>query len=45
MTGRHDVFEDLGPAAKPLLAAVAAALVDLPPDEVDQFDLLVELQI
>lgn len=45
MTFSHDVTEDIVSGFKLLLAAVAAALVDLPPDEVHQFDLLVEPQV
>lgn len=40
-----DVGEDGVPAVKGPLAAVAAVLVDLPPDEVHQLDLVVEAQI
>lgn len=44
VTFSHDVTHDGVPGAEALLAAVAAALVDLPADEVHQFDLLVEPQ-
>lgn len=40
-----DVAEDGGSAVEAFLAAVAAALVDLPPDEVDQLHLLVEPEV
>lgn len=40
-----DVAEDGGAGVEAFLAAVAAALVDLPPDEVDQLHLLVEPEV
>lgn len=40
-----DVTEDVFSGGELLLAAVAAALVDLPPDEVHQLHLLVEPEI
>lgn len=45
MTFGLDVTEDGGSGVEPFLAAVAATLVDLPPDEVHQFHLLVEPQV
>ena len=45
MTLGLDVGEDGVPGVEALLAAVAAVLVDLPPDEVHHLDLLVEAQI
>lgn len=45
MTLSHDVTQDVGSGLELLLAAVAAALMNLPPDEVHQFDLLVEPEI
>lgn len=45
MTFSHDVTEDVFSGVELFLAAVAAILVDLPPDEVHQFDLLIELKI
>lgn len=45
MTFSHDVTEDVFSGVEFFLAAVAAILVDLPPDEVHQFDLLIELKI
>lgn len=40
-----DVTEDVGSGGKFFLAAVAATLVDLPPDEVDQLHLLVKPEV
>lgn len=40
-----DVREDALSGVKLLLTAVAVVLVDLPPDEVHQLDLLIEAQI
>lgn len=45
VTSGPDVGQDGVPGVKGLLAAVAAVLVDLPPDEVHQLDLVVEGQI
>lgn len=45
VTFGRDVTEDVVPAVKLFLAAVAAALVYLPPDEVHQFHLLVEPEV
>jgi len=41
----HDVMQDVSSTVKLLPAAVAAALVDLSSDEVNQLDLLVELEV
>ena len=45
VTFSRDVPQDVLSGLERLLAAVAAALVDLTPDEVHQFDLLVEAQV
>lgn len=45
MTFGLDVAEDVGSGVELFLAAVAATLVDLPPDEVHQFHLLVEPEV
>lgn len=42
MIRRLQVVQDVGSGREAALAAVAAAVVDLPPDEVDQLYLLVE---
>lgn len=45
VTFSRDVTQGVRPAVEHPRAAVAAALMDLPPDEVHQFDLLVELEV
>lgn len=45
MTLGPEVGQDSVPGVQGQLAAVAAVLVDLPPDEVHQLDLLIEAQI
>lgn len=42
--GLCQVGPQLGPGREPGPAAIAPALVNLPPDEVDQLHLLVEIQ-
>lgn len=44
VTRRLQVVQDVGWGGEAALAAVAAAVVDLPPDEVDQLHLLVEAE-
>lgn len=45
MTCSGEVVQDGSFGLELVLAAVTAALVDLPADEVHQFDLLVELEV
>lgn len=45
VTFSRDVTQGVRPAVEHPRAAVAAALMDLPPDEVHQFDLLIELEV
>lgn len=45
MTRGLHVTDDVGSGAEPFLAAVAATVVDLPADEVDQLHLLIEPEI